>query len=448
MSKQGSFNSKVGVVLAAAGSAVGLGNIWKFPYMVGENGGSAFLLVYMLCCLLIGLPIMVAEFSIGKRAGVGIYNAYHTLTGNKRWQWMGAMGFVVSLLLLSFYSVVTGWCLEYLFDSVTGHINNSNPEELSQFFGSFVGSVRPIIWGLISLWLTAAISWFGVKSGIERMSKLLMPLLLVLLFLLIVRALMMPGSDIGMRFLFMPDFSKINPTVVLNAMGQAFFSLSVGMGVILTYGSYMPKSQDIMATSLQVTVLDTLVAILAGLAIFPAVFAMGVSPTEGPQLVYVILPTVFDQMSGGMFWASLFFLLLALAAVTSLLSMLELPVSYLMDWLHLTRRKAIALLLILLSISMAACAYSMTGKAPWLCPMGYSLFDCFDTLTSKIFMPLGGLAMTIFVGWVCPRHDTEDELNRHSRVHAKWAYDLFFFLIRFVIPVAILIIFADGLDIF
>lgn len=416
MSKH-SFNSKIGVVLAAAGSAVGLGNIWKFPYMVGENGGSAFLLIYLVCCVLIGLPIMISEFSIGKRAGTGIAGAFQKLSGNRHWQWLSIMGFIVSLMLLSFYSVVTGWCIRYL---VHG------PDT----------AIMRLISSAFALLVTTSISWFGVQKGIERMSKLLMPILIFILFLLIGRALMMPNSHLGMQFLFRPDFSKINGGTILNAMGQAFFSLSVGMGVLLTYGSYMPKHQNIVATSVQVVTLDTLVAILSGLAIFPAVFSMGFNPAEGPQLVFDILPRVFDGMTLGGLCAVLFFLLLTLAAITSLISMMEVSVSYVSDRTKLSRHKSLVAILAVLLITMTLCC---------IYPV---VFDSFDNLVSLYLMPLGGLAMTIFVGWFQSKNDTEKEIHINKLSNHRWIYDIFFFLIRYVIPIIIMIIFLHGLGLF
>mgnify|MGYP003292769281 CR=1 FL=1 len=417
MGKKSNFNSKIGVILAAAGSAVGLGNIWKFPYMVGENGGSAFLLIYLVCCLLIGLPIMIAEFSIGKRAGVGLEGAFRTLTGNKHWQWLSALGFIVSLLLLSFYPVVTGWCILHVFRL---------PDN----------TITQIIFGGLSLLITCIISWYGVQNGLERMSKILMPIFIILLLLLIGKSLMLSGSNLGIQFLFDTDFSKINSNVILNAMGQSFFSLSVGVGVILTFGSYMPKSQNIIATSVQVVTLDTLISILSGLAIFPAVFALGFNPAEGPQLVFDILPKVFGLMSFGEVWTTLFFTLLSLAAITSLLSMLEVAVTYVSDKTQVSRKKSISLLFILLFASMC------------LCVLFPYLFDFYDNLVSQYLMPIGGLAITIFVGWFTTKNDTIDELKKHSRIQVNWPYTVFFVLIRYIIPLAILLIFLNGLGIF
>lgn len=384
--------------------------------MVGENGGSAFLLIYLVCCILIGLPIMMSEFSIGKRAGTGIAGAFEKLTGGRRWQWLGIMGFIVSLMLLSFYSVVTGWCIRYLCHC---------PESIT----------TTILFSAIALVLTAIISWRGVQKGIERVSKMLMPLLIVILFVLIGRALMIPNSHLGMQFLFHPDLSKINGEVILSAMGQAFFSLSVGMGVILTYGSYMPKNQDIITTSTQVVVLDTLIAILAGLAIFPAVFSMGFDPAEGPKLVFDILPKVFSMMSLGGVCSTLFFLLLTLAAITSLLSMMEVSVSYVSDKTQLSRHKSLAIIMSILLVTMSIC--SLSGK----------VFDAFDDMVTLYLMPLGGLAMTIFVGWFQPRKDTENEIRTHSKIQNRWFYNIYFLLIRYLIPVAIIIIFLHGLGV-
>lgn len=448
MSKQSSFNSRLGVILAATGSAVGLGNIWKFPYMVGENGGGAFLLVYVACCVLIGFPLMVTEFSIGKRAGKGLAWAFREITGNNRWQWLGIMGALIAFLLLGFYVVVTGWCLEYLWQTLLNTFHGMSTAELEAHFGQFTASTfRPIVLSLIALVSTAAISWMGVQGGIERMSKLLMPLLLIILLLLIGRAFMMPGCDQGMRFLFRPDFSKLTASVLLNAMGQCFFSLSIAMGILITYGSYMPKGQDIIATSAQVTILDTLVAILAGIAIFPAVFAMGVEPTEGPKLVFVILPTVFDQMSFGAFWGVLFFLLISLAAITSVLSLLEATISYVVDHWHINRHKTILIVCSILAVLMTLCSLSMTGQFDYLSPFGMNVFDILDNLTSKILMPICAFAILLFVGWYLPKNNTVDELQAHSKIRFKFFYEVYFFLIRYILPVIILLIFLDGFDV-
>lgn len=449
MSKQSTFNSKLGVILAAAGSAVGLGNIWKFPYMVGENGGGAFLIIYVLCCIFIGLPLVITEFSIGKRAGTGLAHAFQNLSGNSRWQWIGVQGAVTAFLLLSFYTVVTGWCFEYLWQSIADTFQDSNISDLEQHFVAFTGSTfRPVFWSIVALISTAVVSWMGVQSGIERISKLLMPLLLIILMLLIGHAFMMPGCDQGMRFLFKPDFSKLSPQVLLNAMGQCFFSLSIAMGILITYGSYMPKGQDIVGTSLQVTILDTVVAILAGIAIFPAVFAMGVEPTEGPRLVFVILPTVFNQMALGQFWAILFFLLITLAAVTSLLALLEGTISYVTEKWNIKRNYAIGIILVLLIIMLTLCSLSLTGSVQWLQPFNISLFDLFDFVTSKILMPIGALGILIYVGWFTPRDVTEDELRKHSKLQIKVLYHVYFFLIRFLLPIVILLIFLNGLGVF
>lgn len=449
MSKQSEFNSRVGVILAAAGSAVGLGNIWKFPYMVGENGGGAFLLVYVACCILIGLPLMVTEFSIGKRTGRGLAFAFRELAGNNHWQWLGVLGALIAFLLLGFYTVVTGWCLEYLWQSCLNTFHGMTTGDLESYFATYTSSnYRPIIWSAIALASTATISWMGVQGGIERMSKLLMPLLLVILVLLIGRAFMMPGCDEGMRFLFRPDFSKITPSVLLNAMGQSFFSLSLGMGILVTYGSYMPKSQNLVATSAQVTVLDTAVAILAGVAIFPAVFAMGVAPTEGPKLVFVILPTVFDQMSLGALWSVLFFMLISMAAITSVLALLEATISYVTDRWKLERNKTILLVCCLLFVFMVLSSLSITGHFDALCPFGMSFFDILDNLTSKILMPICALGILIFIGWRIPRKNTQDELlTRSAGKYKNLVFDIYFFLIRYILPLIILLIFLNGFGI-
>ena len=286
--KTTTFSSKIGLIMAAAGSAVGLGNIWKFPYIAGENGGGAFLIVYLICVALFGLPLIMTEFLIGKRSGKSAYGAFLTLNGNKRWNWLSWLCMLTAFLIMGFYFVVTGWCFSYLSEAVVHVFSGLDTEALSAHFVEVSSNMpRMVVFSIIPVVLTAAVLWFDVNTGIERLSKILMPLLLMMMLLMAGRVLMLDGSNIGMQFFFRFDFSKITPTVVMEAMGQCFFSLSIGMGALITYGAYMPKTQNVTATSIQVIVLDTMVALMAGVIVFPAVFAFGFNPAEGPQLVFV-----------------------------------------------------------------------------------------------------------------------------------------------------------------
>ena len=311
MSKQptsrSNFGSKFGTVATAAGSAVGLGNIWKFPYEAGQNGGGAFLLIYILCVLLFGLPIMISEFAIGRRARANVAGAFRKLSGTRSWGIVGLLGVITAFLILGFYFVVAGWSLEYVYQAASNAFVGKTPTDLSQAFVNFsTDTFQPLFWTVIFICANAFVLLAGVEKGIERISKILMPFLVLILILLSIRAITMPNGSAGLQFFFAPDFSKITPNVILSALGQAFFSLSLGMGCMVTYGSYIRKDNNLTKTALHVISVDTLIAILAGVAIFPAVFSLGINPAQGPELVFITLPNVFTHMAGGYIWAILF----------------------------------------------------------------------------------------------------------------------------------------------
>ena len=323
------FGSKLGVVAAAAGSAVGLGNIWRFPYELGQYGGGAFLVIYLLCVVLLGMPVMMSEFVIGRMGQANTTGSFRKLAPSKKWWLVGLMGVLASFLILGFYVVVSGWTLEYIVQAIGNKFSGRDTAVLSEVFTDFsTHTARPLIWMVVFMVFTAGVVYAGVKNGIEKSTKFLMPLLLLLIIALGVRAVTLPGGAEGLRFLFQPDYSKINSSVILSAMGQAFFSLSLGMGCMITYGSYISKKNNLQHTVIEVTLLDTLIAILASVAIFPAVFSLGINPAQGPELVFITLPNVFAHMPGGYFWAILFFVLLAVAALTSTISLLEVIVAY------------------------------------------------------------------------------------------------------------------------
>ena len=420
-----SFSTKLGLVMAAAGSAVGLGNIWKFPYIAGENGGAAFLVVYLICVLLLGLPLVMTEFLIGKHSGKSAYGAFKELKGTNRWQWLSWMCMLTAMLFIGFYFVVTGWCFNYLFEALTNVLHGAEMDSLSTHFTQVISNKpRMILFSLLPVLLTATVLWFGVNKGIEKLSKVLMPLLLVMMVLMAVRVLMLKDSAIGMQFFFQADFSKLNPQAVMKAMGQCFFSLSIGMGALITYGAYMPKNQSVSKTSMQVVILDTLVAILAGMIIFPAVFAFGMDPAEGPELVFVILPAIFEQMSFSYIFGVLFFSLLCIAAITSTISIMEVSVAFVNEATggRLNRHKSVLLVSAAVIPLVLACVFSN------------SVFDVFDTLTSCVLMPLGALAMAIFVGWNLPNYN-------------HFAGKVFIFSVRWIVPIAILVIFLNSVGI-
>ena len=453
--KTTSFSSKIGLILAAAGGAVGLGNIWKFPYIAGENGGGAFLIVYLLCVVLFGLPLVLTEFYIGKRARSSAYGAFHTLSGSKGWQWLSWLSMLTAFVIMSFYFVVTGWCFNYFFEALTNTFHGMDAAALTSHFDEVVAAPwRQIVFSLLPVVLTASVLWFDVNKGIERLSKILLPLLLLMMLLMAGRVLMLDGSNIGMRFFFQTDFSKITPSVILEAMGQCFFSLSIGMGALITYGAYMPKNQNVAATSIQVIVLDTLVAVLAGIIIFPAVFAFGFSPAEGPQLVFVVLPEVFEQMSFSWFCAVVFFALLCIAAITSTISLMEVAVAFICEASSkplgrsvkahpLNRHRSVLLVSALVCVMVVLCVMSYTGSWPWLKLFGNDLFSAFDQLSSCVMMPLGALGMALFVGWYMPLKGEKSFFSNQGLRHV--GTQVFLLVLRWLVPVAIILIFLNSL---
>ncbi len=443
------FSSKAGVVLAAAGSAVGLGNIWKFPYEAGENGGGAFLIVYLLCVLLFGMPLLTTEFLIGRKSRKTTFSAFREISGSNRWQWMGWWSAVTIYILMGFYFVVTGWCFNYLYEALFNlYAGMDSAELLTHFAANMSDTPRMIVCSLVPVFLTAAVLWRGVNQGIERLSKILMPLLLVMMIVMAGRVLMLDGSNTGMRFLFEIDFSRITPTVFMKAAGQCFFSLSIGLGLLITYGSYMPDSQNVTMTSLQVVVLDTLVALLAGVIIFPAVFAFGFDPAEGPELVFVVLPAVLQNMSFAWFSGVLFFLLLCIAAITSTISLMEVEVAALTEFSNgrINRRRSVLITTAVTSLLVVVFILSMTGRCPSLRLFGRDLFELADGLVTTFMMPLGALSMSLFAGWFMPSKSIEIIPRSRSRFK-RWLRPVFVFLLRWVVPLAILFIFLNGLGV-
>lgn len=451
MSKQptsrSNFGSKFGTVATAAGSAVGLGNIWKFPYEAGQNGGGAFLLIYILCVLLFGLPIMISEFAIGRRARANVAGAFRKLSGTRSWGIVGLLGVITAFLILGFYFVVAGWSLEYVYQAASNAFVGKTPTDLSQAFVNFsTDTFQPLFWTVIFICANAFVLLAGVEKGIERISKILMPFLVLILILLSIRAITMPNGSAGLQFFFALDFSKITPNVILSALGQAFFSLSLGMGCIVTYGSYIRKDNNLTKTALHVTSIDTLIAILAGVAIFPAVFSLGINPAQGPELVFITLPNVFTHMAGGYIWAILFFLLLAIAALTSTISLQEVITAYVSEEFKLQRKKVIVGSSVVLIIVSSLCSLSL-GVGSKLTIGGMSLFDLFDFTSSKLFLPLGGLLISIFIGWFYNPKKIRDEISNQGKLSTK-LFPVYYFLMRYFVPIAIIAIFLNELGLF
>ena len=440
------FGSKLGVIMATVGCAVGLGNIWRFPYMLGQNGGAAFLAVYILCIILLGLPVMLSEFFIGRYTRKNAAGAFKVLAPGTKWSLIGYNGVLASFLILGFYSVVAGWTLEYIMQAVTGSLSDKAPEAFAQDFKLFSTEIfRPILWTVTFIGLTHFIVVSGVKEGIERTSKVMMPILFLILLALCIRSVTLPNASEGLYFLFKPDFSKITSAVVLSAMGQAFFSLSIGMGCLITYSSYFSKDTKMQITALQVTILDTLVAVMAGVMIFPAVFSFGIAPTAGPELVFITLPNVFQQLPMGAIWSLVFFLLLALAALTSTISLHEVATAYVHEEYQITRTKAawfvsggVMVLGILSSLSIGIWKeYTL---------FGLTFFDLLDYLTAKIMLPFGGMLICIYLGNRVDRKILKEELTNKGTV-PFYFFNTYAFFMKYIAPIAIGMIFLNELGI-
>lgn len=440
-----SFATKFGVIAATAGSAVGLGNIWRFPYLVGENGGAAFLLIYLGFVLMIGIPVMLSEFVIGRSARKNPYGAFRLLAPGKPWYLVGLMGVAAAFMILAFYTTVAGWTLEYMYQSVINGFESKSGAQLSEMFTAFrSNSWRPLLWFLVFMAMTATIIFMGVKKGIEKSTMILMPALLVILLILCVRSLMLPGSMEGVRFLFNPDFSRITGSSILAALGQVFFSMSIGMGTLITYASYFPAKDNLFSTSISVALTDTLIAILAGIVIFPAVFSFHIAPGYGEGLVFVTLPGIFQQMHGGSFFALLFFLLLGLAALTSTISVLEVIVAFFVEELNLTRRAATWIAASTVSILGLMCALSWNSALEGVKIFGLNIFGLLDFTSANILLPVGGFFIVLFVAWFFGRDKTRAELSSSGTLKARYI-PVYIFIIRYIAPVALAFIFLNGL---
>ncbi len=436
------FGSKLGVIMASAGSAIGLGNIWKFPYEVGKNGGAAFIFIYLGCILFIGLSVVIAEFVIGRRSDSNAVGAFKKLAPHTQWWGVGMMGVISAVAILSFYGVVAGWTLEYLYQSFGNAFDGKSAVELEGMFNEFVQNpLRPLLWQVVFMFLTCLLIYSGVKKGVERYTEILMPVLFVVIVLLDIRSLTLHGGGAGVRFLFQPDFSAINSDVILSALGHAFFSLSLGLGALITYGSYVGKKENLISISIQVVVLDTLIAILAGLAIFPAVFAYGIEPSSGPSLVFITLPNVFQQMPGGNFWGVLFFLLLAVAALTSSVSLLEVVTAYISEELKVKRHIAVMIGASIITLIGIFCSLSL-GQFDNIKIFGLNVFDFLDQLSANYLLPIGGMFTSLFVGWKMKRSDFFDELSNGGRLKIR-AFGLLCFVLRWVAPAGILFVFMN-----
>ena len=453
-SDRGSFGSQFGVILASAGSAVGLGNIWRFPTEVGRGGGAAFILIYFGFIFLMAMPVMLSEFIIGRSARSNAIGAFQRLAPGKPWIVAGIMGVLGGFLVLSFYSVVAGWTLHYTVVSALGQLQSQssilNPQssaDFSQAFTAFVSNPwQPIVYLAAFLLLTHFVVARGIQSGIERYSKLMMPMLFIIIVLLMAFSLTMPGASEGVRFLLEPDLSEVTPEVVLGAMGQAFFSLSVGIGCLVTYSSYFSGETRLVKSAMNVCIIDTMVAVLSGFIIFPTVFSVGIDPDAGPGLVFITLPNVFTLTFGempvvGYVFALLFYVLLLLAALTSSISMHEICTAFISEHFGKSRRKAAT---IVTFICLALGSFCSLSFGPWqeVTVFGRGFFDLFDFTVTKFLMPLGGLMMTLFVGWYLDRKLVEQQLTNNGSISVRLMRPLLF-LVRWVAPIGILVIFIN-----
>lgn len=448
------FSSGLAIFFATLGSAVGLGNIWKFPYLAGENGGGAFVLIYFISVLLIGIPVMVSEFYIGRKTRSNAVSAFTVLKASPLWKIIGYMGVVASLFIVFFYSSVAGWVYSYVFKAIKGDFSNlatlsiDHATEIvkNQFSATVEGSFSPILWQGIVLLVVSLILIAGVKNGIERITKTLMPVLFVLLIVCSVRALTLIGAKEGLRFLFKVDFSKIDSKVILSALGLAFFKLSLGMGTMITYGSYFTDDNNLIHTSAKVALSDTLVSILAGIAIFPVVFTFGLAPDSGPGLLFSTIPLVFSKIPFGNILLIAFFILTSIAATTAMISMVEVPVAFMSEVWNVKRKYSVMILagIIFIVGILTVHPTSIFGN---VIMFGKNFFNLFDFVSSNILLPMGGLLIAIFVGYFAGKENISEELsNRHTLNNSK-TIDIYYFILRYVSPLLLLIVFLNSIGI-
>ena len=436
-----SFTSKFGVIAAAAGSAVGLGNIWRFPLVTTQNGGGAFLLLYIGFIVVIGIPVMLSEFSIGRRAQLNAMGSFKKLAPKTPWYLVGSLGIVTAFAILAFYSSVAGWTLEYLLEALTGKLIHI--EDTSKNFAEFSADpIRPVIWQFVIMAITGGVVYAGIQKGIEKFTKILMPLLVILIGFVVVRSVTLPGAGEGIKYLFFPDWSAVNFKTVLMALGQAAFSLSIGMGTLITYGSYIQKDNKLLNTASTVAFTDTLIAVMASLMVIPAIFAFSAGNVDqmspGPGLVFEVLPNVFREMPGGVIFAAIFFFLLAVAALTSTISVLEVVVAYLKEEMNFSRGKATIIASVSITVLgiLATLSFGVLGDFKLF---GMTIFDILNFASANIMLTFGALFIVIFVGWKMGKANFTDEISNKGELHSS-LFKVVFFIIRYIAPVAIGII--------
>ena len=449
MSERANFKNTLGVILATAGSAVGLGNVWRFPYMTGQNGGASYIVIYILCVLLLGIPCMISEFIIGRHSASNTARAYNKM-GNRWWGIIGMLSVSTGFLITCYYVIVSGWCLQYMYATVLGELHGDAAYFISYFSDFSSNPWKPLLWVAVFMGITHWVIIHGVRGGIERASKVLMPALFILLLVIVVASCMLPGAERGISFLLKPDFSKIDGSVCLNAMGQSFYSLSIGMGCICTYASYFSRRTNLSQSAIQISVIDCLVAILAGLMIFPAAFSVGVQPDSGPSLIYITLPNVFQQAFSavpfvGTIVSFAFYALMSLAALTSMISLHEVSTAFFQEEIHISRKRSATIVSVSTSLIAIFCSLSLAG-VDWLMIGGKSLFDWFDFVTGQLFLPIVGFFACLFIGWYVPKDIVRDEFTNWGTLRSP-LYPVFLVCVRFVCPTGILLVFLNQLGI-
>lgn len=433
---RGNFSNKLGVVAVAAGSAVGLGNIWRFPYIAGENGGGAFLIMYLIFVFLIGVPVMLSEFAIGRSTNSNPYGAFKKLSPKGGWKFLGLMGILAAVLIFAFYGTVAGWTLEYIKKAVCNEFAGQDVVALGQMFSDFTAQpIMPIVWQVVFVVITAVVILGGVEKGIEKVSKFLMPLLLVLIIAVCIRAVTLPNAGKGIEFLFKPDWSSLTFKGVLMALGQAAFSLSIGMGAMITYGSYIKKDTPLVGTAVEIAACDTIVALLGGIMVFPTLAFLGAESVGGPGLVFITLPAVFDAMPGGYIFAIMFFLLLSVAALTSTISLLEVVVAFLKEEFGISRTKSTIISSSIIIFFGVFCTLSF-GVLSDFTIFGKTIFDCFDYLTANIMLTFGALLIVIYVGWIFGKKHFVDELTASGKGNMIVA-KIISFIVKYIAPIGI-----------
>lgn len=445
--KREKFSSSLTVFFATLSSAVGLGNIWMFPYVVGQNGGAAFIIVYLGCVLLIGLPTLISEFVVGRGTRKNVCGAISKVTDKRRFKSIGYIAVLSTSCMLFFYTVVAGWVYSYVFKALFGVLKGVTAEEAAQIFNSTsLGPISPIIWQLIVLVVAGSILGLGVKSGIEKLTKVLMPILMGLLILCVLRSLTLPGAYRGIEFLLKPDFSKVTVGVILSALGLAFFKLSVGTGTMVTYGSYFTEDNDLIGTAGKVAIADTGVSLLAGLAIFPAVFSFGLAPTEGPGLLFNTVPLIFAKMPGGSILSIIFFGLTAMAATMATISLLEVLIALFTEELKISRKKSIIIniSIIVLIGSLAALSANPDGVLAHIKIFGFTIFDSLDKFVSNILLPINGLLVILLLGYGVSKDFIIEQLTNKGTLKNQKVVSLLMFIIKYVTPILILIVFVKS----